>query len=327
MLRPGQPCWRLRVVGPPITALGLLLLSVVGCAVLNKDQVGAIQNFSNATKNYGTFPGRVLVAYSDVRSTNNVLQLETVHYGSTEKAQAAWDLLQQNTAETSKVLNDATQVDDALQVLDRYSAELSALASDDYTKQIEQSATDLAQQIDGGVAAYNKHYGKNVSSPGAAVGAVVRGLGDWYIKIQQTRLLKERVHAADPLVRALTEDVETGLRRFVVEPVPPADVAPLLLNERKQLGGMFRAVGSRQARAPVFVSRVSSADAQIDTASALAVAAIKSARKYREAHATLVRVMEDDNLLNTLRTDVTAVRAEVDATRNFAKRLKDQQAK
>ena len=75
---------------------------------------------------------------------------------------------------------------------------------------------------------------------------------------------------------------------------------------------------------PEFVDRVASADAQIDTASALAVAAIRSARRYREAHARLVAAMTDTSQLAQAQTDIAAVRAEVNATRRYEQRLKEQ---
>jgi hypothetical protein len=46
---------------------------------------------------------------------------------------------------------------------------------------------------------------------------VVRGLGDWYVKVQQAGLLKQRVLAADPLVQTLTTHIETGLAPFALQ--------------------------------------------------------------------------------------------------------------
>src|SRR4029077_9852602 len=129
-----------------------------------------------------------------------------------------------------------------------------------------------------------------VSSPGAAAATVVRGLGDWYVKVQQARLLKQRVVAADPLVQTLTTHIETGLAPFALQHSGSGE-ANLMLNEREQLGSLFTLVGSRRDVTPEFVDRVASAGAQIDTASALAVAPIRSARGYREAHARLVAAM------------------------------------
>ena len=295
-----------------------------GCAVLNPEQIGEVQQFANATRDYGTLPGTVLVAYANVRSTNNVLQLETTRFGDTAKAQAAWALLDQNTRETTKFLDSSAKIDDALRILDDYSAQLSALSSDDYTAQIEQSATDLGQSIDGAVATYNTQHAASVSSPGAAAATVVRGLGDWYVKVQQARMLKQRVIAADPLVQTLTTHIETGLAPFALQHSGSGE-ANLMLNEREQLGSLFTLVGSRRDVTPEFVDRVASADAQIDTASALAVAAIRSARRYREAHARLVAAMTDTSQLAQAQTDIAAVRAEVNATRRYEQRLKEQQ--
>jgi hypothetical protein len=316
----------LRCTARRTATLALALWSFAGCAVLNKDQINEVQRFAGATQNYGTLPGRVLVAYAEVRSTNNELQLETAKYGKTKLADDAWTLLDATPRQTGKILDAAAEVDDALEVLDDYAAQLSALSSDDYTKQIEESATDLSNKIDGGVAFYNKQYGKSVSSPGAVVGAVVRGLGDWYVKVQQARLLKARVHAADEMVQTLTADVETGLVPFVLRDPPPKDGRfNLMEDEQKQLHETFQAAGSRHDLTPDFVNRVSSAKARIDTGSALAAAAISSAQKYRQAHAKLVATMDDTNVLSVLRDDISAVRAEVKATQKFEKRLKEQQ--
>jgi hypothetical protein len=301
-----------------------LVLFLAGCAVLNSDQVAEVQRFANATRDYGTLPGSVLLAYANVRTTNNVLQLENVRYGDAAKAQAAWGLLDENTRETTKFLDSSAKIDDALRILDDYSAQLSALSSDDYTQQIEQSATNLGQSIDGAVATYNTQYAASMASPGAAAAAVVRGLGDWYVKVQQARLLKQRVLAADPLVQTLTTHIETGLAPFALQHSSEGE-ANLMLNEREQLGSLFKVAGSRRDLTPDFVARVASADAQIDTASALAVSAMGSARRYREAHARLVAAMTDPGALSQAHNDIAALRAEVDATRRFEQRLKDQQ--
>jgi hypothetical protein len=300
-----------------------LILFLAGCAVLNSDQVAEVQRFANATRDYGTLPGSVLLAYANVRTTNNVLQLENVRYGDAAKVQAAWGLLDENTRETTKFLDSSAKIDDALRILDDYSAQLSAL-SDDYTQRIEQSATNLGQSIDGAVATYNTQYAASVASPGAAAAAVVRGLGDWYVKVQQARLLKQRVLAADPLVQTLTAHIETGLAPFALQHSSEGE-ANLMLNEREQLGSLFKVAGSRRDLTPDFVSRVASADAQIDTASALAVSAMRSARRYREAHARLVAAMTDPGAVSQAQNDIAALRAEVDATRRFEQRLEDQQ--
>lgn len=299
-------------------------LCLAGCAVLSSEQIGGVQQFANATRDYGTLPGSVLVAYANVRSTNNVLQLETTRYGDPVRAQAAWELLDQTTKETTKFLDSSAQIDDALRILDDYSAQLSALSSDDYTEQIEQSASMLGQSIDGAVTTYNTHYAASIASPGAAAATVVRGLGDWYVKIQQARLLRQRILAADPLVQSLTTHIETGLAPFALQHAAPGE-ANLMLNERETLGGLFKAAGSRHDLTPDFVAQVASADARIDTASALAVSAIRSARRYREAHARLVAAMTDPALLSRAQDEISAVRSEVDATRRFEQRLKEQQ--
>lgn len=301
-----------------------MYLGLAGCAVLSSDQIAEVQQFANATRDYGTLPGTVLVAYANVRSTNNVLLLETTHYGDPARAQAAWELLDETTRETTKFLDSSAKIDDALRILDDYSAQLSALSSGDYTEQIEQSASTLGQSIDGAVATYNKQYAASVASPGAVAATVVRGLGDWYVKVQQARLLKQRILAADPLVQTLTAHIETGLAPFAQQHGSQGE-ANLMLNERETLGGLFRAAGSRHDLGPGFVVRVASADAQIDTASALATSAIRSARRYREAHARLVAAMTDPGLLPRAQDDIAAVRAEVDATRRFEQRLKEQQ--
>jgi hypothetical protein len=84
-----------------------LVLYLAGCAVLNSDQIAEVQRFANATRDYGTLPGSVLLAYANVRTTNNVLQLENVRYGDAAKAQAAWGLLDENTRETPRAASSS----------------------------------------------------------------------------------------------------------------------------------------------------------------------------------------------------------------------------
>ena len=124
-------------------------------------------------------------------------------------------------------------------------------------------------------------------------------------------------------MQTLTTHIETGLAPFALQHSGSGE-ANLMLNEREQLGSLFTLVGSRRDVTPDFVDRVASADAQIDTASALAVAAIRSARRYREAHARLVAAMTDTSQLAQAQTDIVAVRAEVNATRRYEQRLKEQ---
>jgi hypothetical protein len=190
-----------------VMVLGMMFLS--GCAVLTPSQVKEVGRFAQATEGYGALPGAVISMYGQVAEENRLLAVTgyTFRAGDRTADQALEDMksARQRHREFTAA---AKQADEALESLNLYASALTILASDDFTLSLDESATAVGKSLDKAIAGYNDSYHKNLSLIGSVAAQGVRGAGGFYLRRKQTILLKDYVERADPLIEALTRDVE-----------------------------------------------------------------------------------------------------------------------
>jgi len=291
-----QPSWAL-------TAALLAITLLSGCAVLNPSQVKEVGRFAEATQGYGTLPGAVISVYGEVAEENRLLAVTA----------AAWALKDMKSArQRHREFNEAAnQADEALEILNLYASALTILTSDDFNTSLDESATAVGKSLDKAIAAYNDSYQKDFSLIGSAAAQIVRGAGGVYLRYKQTVLLKEYVGLADPLIGALTKDVEDMIQD---------KISPNLKNLMTRVEREFINSANHHGRLDLgTVVRINQIFYRLEGAESLAEAAVSSAKRYREAHRALKEALSKKQDLKGVIEQITVLADEVKAARKLKK--------
>lgn len=303
---------RRAVVAVLVAMLPLLSACGGGTLVLTKPQTRAIAAFAQATDEYGTAPGEVLLAYAEVRGLRGVLETAVssdggAAKGTFEQTLQAEDQLQQ-TAERTRV---------ALDVLDDYSRLLQVLSSDRFTDDLQAKASKLGGAIDSGIGTYNKLAGKNLDTFGDLVAGIVRGVGGITIRAKQEQALKQAVAKAKTPVAELTDEIVASMdtlfaanpavkRSFAVERDRIASAVARLYAAHGSSGG-----GPAFTPEIAFVERAASAVRKANAGERLAGRAIAAAKGYREAHDKLADAFEQKLDFDSLKAQIDTLSTEV----------------
>src|SRR5215510_568980 len=191
--------------------------SVAGCGLLTNDQVSAVNQFSEATKGFGTTPGTVITAYAALRSERALLESATRSDGNAAAKDLASGLQQRIGLESRAASSDA-----AVRVLDDYAQMLSLLSSSKFTDDLQNQTVALGSSIDNGVATFNRLSGSQVNSFGDIVAGIVRGAGGLWIRREQHKALVAAVTQAKGPIDRLTASIE-NLMDFFIGPAPSTD--------------------------------------------------------------------------------------------------------
>ena len=302
----------------PRFAAGRLLLiaslvaawSVAGCAVLTEDQVSAVNQFSEATRGFGTTPGTVITAYAALRSERALLESAT----RTDGAVAAKDLssaLQQRIGLESR----AAASDAAVRVLDDYAQMLSLLSSSKFTDDLQNQTVALGSSLDNGIATFNRLSGTSVNSFGDIVAGIVRGAGGLWIRRQQHKALVAAVTQAETPIDELTAHVEK-LMTFFIGPLPSDDPeASLFVRESKEVQG-FLGRSQPGGRSVEVLERTQTAMKHAVDGQNLALSCRKAAGQYRTAHNELVQAITSEKPdLKGLIAQIQALSQEIKAAK------------
>jgi len=302
---------KLRPILPlTVTLLAITLLS--GCAVLTPSQVKEVGRFAEATQGYGVLPGAVISMYGEVAEENRLLAVTGYAFrAGDETANLALQDMKSARQRHREFTASAIQADEALGILNLYASALIILTSDDFTASLDESATAVGKSLDKAIKAYNDSYQKDFSLIGSVAAQVVRGAGGIYLRYKQTTLLKEYVGLADPLIEALTRDVED----MILE-----KVSPHLKDLTTRVEREFRNSANHHGKLDLgTVERINQIFYRLEGAESLANAAVSSAKRYREAHRALKEALGKKQDLKGLIEQITVLADEVKAARKLKK--------
>jgi len=296
----------------PLTVLLLLIMLISGCAVLTPSQVKEVGRLAEATQGYGALPGAVISMYGEVAEENRLLAVTgyTFRAGDETAGQALEDMKSARQRHR-EFTTAAAQANEALEILNLYASALTILTSDSFTASLDESATAVGKSLDKAITAYNDSYQKDFSLIGSVAAQVVRGAGGIYLRYRQTVLLKEYVGLADPLIEALTRDVEEIIRD---------KVSPHLKNLTVRVEREFINSANHHGRLDLStVVRINQIFYRLEGAESLADAAVSSAQRYRDAHRALKEALGKKQDLKGLIEQITVLADEVKAARKIKK--------
>lgn len=319
----------------PMGALWIIVVAawvVTACAPLTKSQVKEVQEFAKAAQGYGVLPGEAIGGYQEVFQTRRTLSVAGQPVSDEDRAERRWKKILESFTLERAFEREARQADEALQILDTYSELLLLLSSDNFTEELEKSARSLGTSLDKAIGEYNKRFGAELNSIGAAVAAAVRGIGGLFIRYRQAVLLKAYVRAADPMVEQITKDVEDvaallaepalreGVQSIIeLEPCDPVYRLCLELSEFKTSFARLSLTGGRVALGTAV--QVSQSIAKIDATHKLARSAVEAAKKYRAAHRELKENLRERKTLKARIEVIQALAEEIRAARALHKAL------
>ena len=293
----------------------LLVTSITGCAVLTSSQVKEVKRFADAAKGYGTLPGDVVMAYGEVSEENRLLNSTgyVFHLGDNTATNQALKEMEQARKSREDFNKAANQANEALKILDIYAENLVTLTSDEYTNSLDESAAALGQSIDKTLTAYNNAYDKKLSMIGSTAAQVVRGVGGIYLRHKQTKLLKEYVDKADPVIAALCQDIEN----VIID-----KVTPNLEDLKNKLEAGFRTLATNHSRLDLLnIERVNVLFYKLDSANSLASAAVSSAQQYRKAHLALKEALVEKKDLKSEIAQINSLVEEINAALKLKKKF------
>jgi uncharacterized protein YlaN (UPF0358 family) len=184
---------------------GFLLATIQGCAVLTKDQVQAVNNFAKAGKQYTDLPSTVIETHAEIMYLDNVYETAATDLASVDSVP---DQLDKAIKTKKAFLAEAKQTDKTLKVIDVYISLLTKLTSDVFSEKLAKEATELSKELDSAIEAYNETVDSDqakLSGWGKYVAAGIRGAGGIFIKIQQTKSLKNAVDHAEPQITKMSK--------------------------------------------------------------------------------------------------------------------------
>jgi hypothetical protein len=297
-----------------LTAILLAITLIYGCAVLTPSQVKEVERFAQATQGYGVLPGAVISMYGESAEENKLLVVTGYTFRPGEKiADQALQDMKSARQRRQEFAAAAKQADEALEILNIYAAALTILTSDDFTTSLDESATAVGKSLDRAISAYNDSYDKKFSLIGSSAAQVVRGAGGIYLRYKQTVLLKEYVECADPVIEALTKDVEEIIQD---------KVSPNLKELTARVEREFINSANHHVRLDLnTVVRINQIFHRLEGAESLAEAAVSSARRYREAHHALKEALNKKQDLKGYLEQITVLAEEVKAARKLKKKF------
>ncbi len=302
-----------------IVVVVLLAASITyfgGCSVLTESQVKEVQRFAKAGQSYGTLPGTVIIAYGEISAEDRLLGVPARTFSAGDpSADQALDSMAAARKAIQNFNEVANQADDALKIIDTYADALVELTSDQFTKDLDESAIAFGKAIDKGIDKYNKLYDKKLSLVGEVVAQVIRGVGGIYIRHKQSVFLREYVQKADPVVQELMNDVERIISGNIL--LNLEELQKRLKNDARNLMNQRKSIDLATA------VRVNETFTRLELTEGLAKSALASAQRYRAAHHALLEATKEKHDLQSQIAEITAFANEVQA----AQKLKNKYSK
>ncbi len=184
------------------------LLIMSSCASLTKSQLTEVNAFGQLTKNFSSYPGKVIQTLNDVQGQQQLYQVN-----SQAKPD---DHLESVTAVYEYIKNSAkmdSATDLAFRIVNGYGQNLVLLTSDSYGLQLDTAAQKFGTNLDSLAGQYNKLVPNHAIATGygALVGELVAFAGNTYIKSQQAKAVRSFVTKADTLIGSMTITLEEFL--------------------------------------------------------------------------------------------------------------------
>jgi hypothetical protein len=299
-----------------LVALSGAAFGMAGCGLLTDGQVAAVNQFSAATRGFGTSPGTVITAYAALRSDRALLESATRSNGNVAATDLANGLQQRTELQSRAAASDA-----AIGVLDDYAQMLSLLSSSKFTDDLQNQTIALGSSIDNGIATFNKLSGSQINSFGDIVAGIVRGAGGIWIRREQHKALVAAVTQAKAPVDRLTASIEDLMSSFV-GPSPSDDPDKDLFARESKEVQQFLARSQPAGRPLDVLERSQTAMRRAIDGQNLAKSCRRAAVQYRSAHNELVRAITDSD-----KTDVKELVAKIQTLSQeikAAKRVQDE---
>jgi len=285
------------------------LLLQTGCSVITASQKAEVAAFAKVSAQYGTLPGEPIRAYGQAIRFDRLMIVSSRNFESETSRNDAWIHIGKALEMEAGFNSVANQADAALGILDDYSSLLTRLSSDQFTSALDQGTRDLGAALDKGIATYNRTFGKSLSPVGATLAAGIRGAGGIFVRIQQARLLKEAVLAADPMVTALSLDIRRLMESRIKE---------RLTNAQERLGDDFKTAAQRRGSLPLeTIQQVAHQLEANQAALRLADSAAKAAEHLAESHRKLAVLVRKRQSLRQRIEDIQSLAEEIKAARKI----------
>ncbi|MBN1602033.1 MAG: hypothetical protein JW915_10510 [Chitinispirillaceae bacterium] len=301
-----------------IALLLVVLIGLSGCSVLTPSQVKEVKKFAAATKSYDTLPGAVTETYGELRKRERLYSAATLSSGpaSTSMKQIEGALKVERDAKKR-----AERADKALNVLNTYAQLLVVLSSDKFTDELQEAAEDLGSKLNDGVEIYNDMTGQSVAGFGGYVSEAIRGIGGLIIRHKQTKVLKDIIQRADPVVAEMAQAVDNYLVNFV----PHEEEQGFLLEVENNIKGYFKDSASTIVqKEPLSCAFLTAETLEYSyNAQQLAQQARDAIAKLRKAHADLKSNLKAKSKLKGAIESVKVFVDEVKAADDLRKDLED----
>lgn len=280
--------------------LTILLLSTVGCA-LTDSQLAEVRKFSTAADGYPELASTPIRQYGQLLVTPRLYSttsLDLTQAADIETAKDAFDEAKTARGDFAKLAN---KVKAHLGILDKYSEALTALTSENLSKDLAQSAENLGKAIDKDIKVANDlrnaRQEEQLNLIGDAVSSAVSTVGSWYLKIRQTELTKAYVSKMQSNIRLITDVIDK-------------DYSPKVCAPQKELGRDIWDGYIKRAQVkkyPSYSDTRAAFDGMSDIADAYALcsAIVERTKAYREAHSALADKLKEKHDLSEMIQEVS----------------------
>jgi len=269
---------------------GLIFLfgSATGC-VLTDSQLAEVKKFSTASQGYADVASEPIRQYGQLLVTPRLYDTTILDFNNTEDLKVAKDAFDAVKSDRDKFAALAKKLKGHLGVLDKYSEALTALTSEDLSKEVTKSAEDLGKAIDKDIKAVNgirKAQGQaELSLIGEAVSSAVSTIGGWYLKVRQTELTKAYVDKMEPNISLIFEVIEN-------------EYSPKVCGQQKDLSKRIWEGFKKRAQAskiPSYSDTRAAFDGitAVSDAYALCTSVVENTIAYKGAHTALQTKLKD----------------------------------
>lgn len=303
----------------PSVLCTLALLVASGCAVLTQSQVEEVRRYAEATSEYTSLPGAVVVAYGELR--RELILLDASHRKLDQRTAdgkldptAAGELVERLDAayvQEASFDDDGRRIDAQLDVLREYAEVLERVVSDEYTSALGDSAARSAAALDTATAGLNARRAGKAPIPlvGGRIAATIRGTYGIYIRHRQSKILRDTVESATPLVSGLMDDVVEINERMVE-------------NFENQISNGFagpvKSLGMRMGELDLDQLRLVYEDLRLARKGQdLARKVSETAKAYKAAHLELVSKTRAKADLTEVIAQMETLRGEIDAAQKL----------
>ena len=293
------------------------ILSFSACAVLTTSQVQEVKRFSQVTDAYTELPGELIRSYGELERDSALLALSRKEFSTKniEDTAEAWNKIEGAYKSEHNLDALGKRMDSALAVLKVYSEILNQLVSDDYTDALGESSANLGKSLNSATDEYNKKYGSTnpLPSVGGNIAETIRLSGGLYIRYRQTKILRETIVKANPLIQSLMKDVEDIASKMETN---------FKESENTHIETPFKQMAERSGRLPVTTLMFVYNDLyRARSGQELANKVGEAAKTYSNAHKELVDKTRKRMNLKEMIAEIQTLQSEVNEAKDIKAKL------